>query len=111
MYGKVHPILAAFTPCRTVEKAIFTRTDLIKQGNVIALHSSLLRHIKIELAVQVFELVVSFIHVSALFQFCPTVKNVVCDLFGSRFVGLWSAQGIIAELLNEDGVYGADKNT
>ena len=46
-----------------------------------------------------------FIHASILLQ------GVSCDFFGIGPVGLGSAQGIIAELPNENGVYGADKDT
>ncbi len=52
-----------------------------------------------------------FIHASILLQFRPAVKGITCDFFGISLVGLGRAQGIIAEVFDEHGVYCTDKDT
>ena len=108
---KIHPFLAAVTACRAVKEIVCARIGLVKQGNEVILHGGLLCHIEAELAVHSFEVVACFIHISILLQFCPPVKSIACNLFGICLIGLRGAQGIIPELLDEDGINGTDKNT
>lgn len=59
---EVHPFLAVIAACGAVKEVIGTLTDLVKQGNEVALHSGLLYHIEAELAAYGFELVACLVH-------------------------------------------------
>ena len=48
---KVHPFLAAIAACRAVKEVIGARKGLVKQGNEVVFHGSLLCHVETELAV------------------------------------------------------------
>lgn len=73
---KIHPFLAAVTACGAVKEVICARIGLVEQSNEYILHGGLLSYIKAGLSVHGFELVVCFIHVCILLQFCPPVKGV-----------------------------------
>ena len=80
---EIHPFLAAIAAHRTVKEIIRTRIGLVKEGNEIVLHGSLLLHVEAELAVHGFQLVACFIHASILLQFCPVVKGIAGDFLES----------------------------
>lgn len=80
---EVHPYLAAIAAGRAVKEVIGVKVGLVKQGDKVALHGSLLSHIEPELPVHGFELVACFVHASILLQFSPAVKGIACDFLES----------------------------
>lgn len=101
---KVYPFLAAVTAGRTAKEVIGPRIGLLQKGNEVVFYGSFLLHIETELPVYGFELVACFNHASALFQFCPAVKSITGDFLRIRFIRLWSAQRVVHEISDKDGI-------
>lgn len=83
---------------------------LVKKGDEVILHGSLLVHIEAKLPDHGFELITCFIHVSILPQICPVVKGITRDFFSIYFIGFWRAEEIVTKVPDQNGINGADKN-
>ena len=68
-------------------------------------------HVEAELPVHGFKLVANFIHMVILLQICPAVKCIPGDFLCIGLIGFRRAQGIIAKLLDKDGIDRTDKDT
>ena len=108
---KIHPFLAAVTAGRAVKEVIGAGIGLVKECNEVVFHCGLMVHVEAELPVHGFKLVANFIHMVILLQICPAVKCIPGDFLCIGLIGFRRAQGIIAKLLDKDGIDRTDKDT
>ena len=107
---EVHPLLVAVAACGAVKEVISAGIGQVKERDEIILHGGFLSHKEAKLSVHGFELVANFIHGSILLQIGPAVKGVTGDFFGIGLVGFGRAEGIIAEIPDEDRIDSTDED-